>query len=84
MIGIKSITAQSAEAIEYSDCISKLHLIVRLQSLELWGVWITSSLSLLPVSVRVLSMGQIELFNLLLLILNRIICVKYQYLKAFN
>ena len=48
--------------------------------LELWGMWSTLSLPLLPgsllpgvvVPVRVLSMGQIELFNHLL------------YLKPFN
>ena len=60
--------------------------------LELWGIQNTPSLRLLSgpfwhralIPVRVLSMGQLELFKGLSLISNWIISVKLQYLKWFN
>ena len=64
-------SAQSVGSIEYTDCISvndtkQSHS--EAPAWELWGMWSTPSLSLLSgpevvASDRVLSMGQIELFD---------------------
>ena len=86
------LSAQSTGAVEYSDCISAERKDTHnkypdmkqsdgeASVLELWGMWSSPSLPLLPgplwprvvVPVRVLSMVQIELFNHLV------------YLKPFN
>ena len=89
---------------EYTGYDNKLHLMVRILSWS-WGrMQSTLSIPLLPgslwlgveVSVEVLSMGQIELFDILLGIVNKIkknssslipmLCTnnKYQCLKPFN
>ena len=75
---------QSTGAVEYTDCIfaegktSPQEMLTKqsdgetLLMLELWGMWSTSLLPLVPrpllstlvVSDRVLSMGQIEVFDI--------------------